>query len=235
MAAMPSVEVRKAGLRTSPEHRCAFRSALQRVELPALRLFQKQNAEGQEKAGSRCDVERKPPAMLWSQIAPQQVSRRRPHWNRQIEHAQNPAALLFRKKIGDESRRNGYERRLTDTDQGVPNQQLGVVMGESGQQREPAPEDCSQHDDQLARIAVRQRADEWRGDHVEAQEGAGEIADLGLGQVKFVLHQRLYREQYVAVDIVQQVQRREHDQRGAWLQFRGSHRSSEYSMAFALY
>ena len=227
---MPRVEVRNAGLRTSPSTVVRSGVPLQRVELSPLRLVEKQHGNRQQEAGSGRDVERKPPAVLRSQIAAQQVSRRRAHRNRQIEHAQNPTAFFFGEKIGDESRRNGDERRFTDTDQGVPNQQLGVVVGEGGQQREAAPEDRSQHDDELARIAVCQRANERRGHHVEAQERAGEIADLRLGEVELVLHQRLHREQHVAVDIIQQVQRREHDQRGARLEFRGGHRSSEYSM-----
>jgi len=47
--------------------------------------------------------------------------------------------------------------------------------------------------------------------------------------MELVLDQRLHREQYVAVRIVQQIKRREYDQRRAWLQFRGGHGSSEYS------
>ncbi len=99
-----------------------------------------------------------------------------------------PAAFLLRKKIGDEGRRNGYESRFANADQGVPNQQLGIVMSKGSEQREPAPEDRSQHDNQLARIAVCQRANERRGHHVEAQERAGEIANLRLGEMKFVLY-----------------------------------------------
>ena len=49
--------------------------------------------------------------------------------------------------------------------------------------------------------------------------------------MKFVLHQRLHRKQHVAVRIIEQVQRREHEQRGAGIEFGRSHGSSEYSMA----
>ena len=67
-----------------------------------------------KKARSGRNVERKPPAMVRSQIPAEQISRRRPHGNCQIEDPQNPAALLLRKKISHKSRRNRYERRLAD-------------------------------------------------------------------------------------------------------------------------
>src|SRR5580700_3940965 len=96
-------------------------------------------------------------------------------------------------------------------------------MSERGEQREPAPEERAQNDDELARIAVGQRTDKRRSHHVETQKCAGKIANLRLGKVELVLHQWLHREQHVAVRIVEQIERREYDQRRAWLQFRGGH------------
>ena len=113
----------------------------------------------------------------------------------------------------------------------MANQQLGVGVCDRSQQCKAAPENCAQHDDELAGIAVGKRPHKGRGHHVEAQKRAGEIADLGLGHMKLILHQRLNREQHVAIHVVEQVQRGQHDQRGARMKFGGGHGSSEYNMA----
>ena len=47
--------------------------------------------------------------------------------------------------------------------------------------------------------------------------------------MKFVLHQWLHREQHVAVRVVEQIERRQDNQRGARLEISLGHGSSEYS------
>ena len=91
-------------------------------------------------------------------------------------------------------------------------------MGDRREQRQPAPENRAQHDDQLARIAIRQRPHKRRGDHVKAQKRAGEISDLRLAEMKFILHQRLHRKQHIAIRIIQQIERGEHEQRGSGME-----------------
>ena len=49
--------------------------------------------------------------------------------------------------------------------------------------------------------------------------------------MKFLLNQGLHREQHIAVRIVEQIERGEDNQRGARLQIRLGHGSSEYSTA----
>src|SRR5262249_40431268 len=86
-----------------------------------------------------------------------------------------------------------------------------------------------ENDDFLARIPVGKRASKGRGDHVETQKGAGQVTDLGVGEMKFTLHQRLHGKQNRAVDIVQQVQRGEKNERGAGIEFGFAHLPKEYS------
>ena len=110
-------------------------------------------------------------------------------------------------------------------------QQFSVGVGDRGHQGQPTPEHRTQHDDQLARVAVSQRADKRRRDHVEKQKSAGEISDLGVGELEFALHQRLHREQHRAINVVEKVQRRQDDQRGPGIEFAFGHLGKEYSMA----
>ncbi len=98
-----------------------------------------------------------------------------------------------------------------------------------------APENSAQDDDQLARIAIGQRAHEWRGHHVEQQKGAGEISDLSVGELEFVLHQRLHCKQHGTINVVQKVQRRQDDERGPGIEFALGHLAKEYNMPRRLY
>ena len=182
------------------------------------RFFEKQDSERQQESRSRSDVKRKPPAVDRSQVAAEQVARSRSHRDRQIKHTENAAALLFRKKIRNEGGRNGDEGRFADSDQRVAYQQFRVGMRDSGQQRECTPEDGAEGDDQLARIPIRQRTDKRRSHHVESQKRTGEVADLRLRQVKLGLHQRLHGKQHIPVRVVEQIQRGEHEQRGAGIE-----------------
>jgi len=45
---------------------------------------------------------------------------------------------------------NRNERRLANSDQRVPNQQLAVGMRDRREKREPAPEDSTEYDDEFA-------------------------------------------------------------------------------------
>ena len=48
--------------------------------------------------------------------------------------------------------------------------------------------------------------------------------------MEFILHQRLHRKQHVAVHVVEQIERRQDNQRSARLEISLGHGSSEYSM-----
>jgi len=98
-----------------------------------------------------------------------------------------------------------------------------------GQESERAPEDSTQRNNQLARIAVGKRAGNRRGNHVENQEGAGQISDLRVGETEFILHHGLYGKQDRTVNIVQQIERCEQDQRSARIEFVLGHLGREYN------
>ena len=49
--------------------------------------------------------------------------------------------------------------------------------------------------------------------------------------MEFVLNQRLHREQHIAVDIVQQIERGQYEQRGAGMELLRGHGLREYSIA----
>ena len=89
-----------------------------------------------------------------AELASEQIARSSADRDRQIKHAKDAAALAFRKKVGNKSRRDGDEGRLSHSDQCVANQQLPVRMRDRGEQRKSTPENRAQNDDQLARIPV---------------------------------------------------------------------------------
>src|SRR5713101_6195069 len=49
--------------------------------------------------------------------------------------------------------------------------------------------------------------------------------------MELILDQRLHREQHIAVRVIKQIERGEHEQRGAGMELLLGHRSNEYSMA----
>ena len=74
----------------------------------------------------------------------------------------------------------------------MPYQQLPIGVRKSSKQRQRAPEHRTEHDDPLARIAVGERTDKGRRDHIEPEKGAGEITHLSVGEMELGLHQRLH-------------------------------------------
>src|ERR1700731_4376382 len=162
------------------------------------------------------------------ELAAQQITCGRAYRNRQIKHSEDAAALVFRKKIGHEGWGDGDEGRFSDANQGVADKQLPVSVRNRSEQRKAAPEDRSQNNDHFAGIAVSQRPRKRGSDHVKAEKGACKISNLRVAEMEFTLHQRLYRKQNRAVDIVEQVQRREQDERGPGIKFRRGHLAKEY-------
>ena len=148
-----------------------------------------------------------------------------------IAHDASP--LTFRKHIGHKSRGKYDETRLADSDQSMANQQLREVVRERCEQRGCAPNQRPHDDDWLSRKSACQGAHKWRSAHVEDKKDAGEHAEGSIAAVEFRLDQILHCEQHGAVDVVQQIQRGQQGQRGAGIKFRGSHRTSEYSMTIA--
>src|SRR5579864_3046115 len=133
------------------------------------------------------------------------------------------ATLFFREKIRNEGRSNCDEGGLADADQSVSDKQFAISVSDGGKQGEPTPENCSQHDDQLARIAVSEWADERRCHHVAQQKCAGQVSDLGFTDMEFVLHQRLHRKEHIAVCVVEQIQCGEQKQRSLGMKIVSGH------------
>src|SRR3954463_7985998 len=205
-------------------------SLLQRIKVPALWFFQERHNQGKHKTRHRGEVERKPPSMSGRQITAEQIPSSGSHGNREIENTQIPPTFLLFKKIGNKSRRNGDECCLTYPHQRVTNQQFGVGMRDRSEQSQAAPEDRSQNNNQLPRIAIRQRPHKRRRNHVEAKKSASQISNLLFGEMKLILHQRLHRKQHIAVRVIEQIERCQNDQRRPRLQVVLGHRSREYSM-----
>ena len=82
--------------------------------------------------------------------------------------------------------------------------------GECGE----APENCAGDDEGLAAIAVTEPAGEWRGQHVDEEHGGGERAHLLAGGVEFILDEGEFAGKDIAVDVVEQVEGDEEDERG---------------------
>jgi len=111
-------------------------------------------------------------------------------------------------------RRDGDERRFPDADDDVPQQKLVVVVSDGAEQGCAAPDERSCGHDPLAGVAVGKPSYRRGSHHVTDEECRGEKADLRVIDVEFFLDERLHCIEHVAIDVVQEVQRREQQQSG---------------------
>ena len=134
------------------------------------------------------------------------------------------------KHVGDKGWGKNDKAGFANAHQGMTDEQLVKVCRDGGEQSGPAPDQGPGDDDALAREAHRKRPHEGRRAHVKNEENAGEQAERRVAAMELRFNQILYCEQHGAVDVIEQVQRRQERQRGARIEFRRGHRSSEYSM-----
>ena len=87
-------------------------------------------------------------------------------------------------------------------------------MTRGGEEVDAGPEEGGDDDHRLAREAVAQPAGDRRGEHVGEHEPEGERSDLGVGGVELALDLLLHAGEDVAVNVVDEIKRREEDERG---------------------
>ncbi len=128
-------------------HGVAFKRSGHAVGAAALRLRQGKHQQPQQQPRNRSHIERRPPAVVTAEIAPEKVAHGGPRRNRQIKDREYPSALSLAEKVRDVSRSNGHEGGLAHSHQGVTNQQRAKVVGHGRQQRGSAPDEgADDHD-----------------------------------------------------------------------------------------
>ena len=110
--------------------------------------------------------------------------------------------------------REDAEGGFADADDGVAEVERPVAVDPGGGERGQAPEDGAGDDERLAAIAVAEPAGERRGQHVDGEHGSGERAHLLARGVEFALNEGELAREDVAVDVVEQVEGDEKDERG---------------------
>ena len=101
--------------------------------MAAWRFGQEGNRKREKEAGSCGDVERKSPTEVGAEFAAEQISGGRTNGNRKIENAEDAAAFILWKQIGDKGGSDSNKSRLAYTDQRVPHQQLPIGVSEGGE------------------------------------------------------------------------------------------------------
>lgn len=147
---MPSVTVQNARFRAKPRSVARSGVSFKESNGPRGGLGKKGNRQRQQEARSGGNIKWKPPTEIGPQSAAEQISSRRPDGYRQIENAKDASALILRKQVSDKGGGDGDEGRLANPHQRMPYQQLPVGVGKCGEQREPAPENRTEHDNSFA-------------------------------------------------------------------------------------
>src|SRR5438128_1764121 len=154
----------------------------------ALRLGNKQQEQGQDESRNARHVKWRAPAEARSQITADDVAQRCAHRNGKIKHAQDTSPLLFGKQVRHQRRRNGDKARLSDSNQGVANQQRLKTVGGGGEQGGATPEERAHYDDESSRVAIGERTHQGGGKHVKKKKGAGQETEIGIAPMKLHLY-----------------------------------------------
>ena len=129
-----------------------------------------------------------------------------------IEDGQGRIARDAGEEVRDPARTHRDEGGLADADDHPDGKQLRKILGERGAGGGEAPyHDPGQHEP-FARIAVAQKTEERCGDEIAEHEGRCGPAAPGVAEMQVVLERRQHRGEDVAVEVVEEIQRREQRQ-----------------------
>ena len=178
--------------------------------------------ECHDESRNRADEEGLTPSPHRSHLATSHVAESGTDGNRDVEDGEDTIAVALGIEVGDHCRRENAEGGFADADDGVTEVERPVAVDPRGAERGEAPEHGAGDDEGLAAIAIAEPAGERRGQHVDKEHGGGERAHLLAGGVEFILNQGKFAGEYVAVDVVEEVEGDEEDQRGeGWGDARG--------------
>src|SRR5262249_45473208 len=94
------------------------------------------------------------------------------------------------------------QRRLADADAHAQNEQLPVVLRRRTKRCEEAPERRAAHHHVATAGAIGETRD-WEAEHREEQRerDAGEVAELGVGDLKIALERTNEQAEYLLIDV----------------------------------
>ena len=144
-----------------------------------------------------------------------QIAEGRANGNGHIKDGEDAVAFALGIEVGQHGGGEDAEGGLADADQGLADVEGPVAVNPDGGQRGQAPENRAGDDERLAREAVAEPAGERRGEHVEDEQRGGERAHLLVGGVELALDEREFAGKDVAVDVVEQVEGDEQQERAA--------------------
>src|SRR5689334_21753044 len=188
--------------------------------LTTRRLGQHPQQKSQDEAGNPGRHERRTPAPeVVRQVAADKMAGGAAHEQAQKENGEHAATLEGRKRVGNQGRRYGGIAGFTNSNNGVAEEQLVVVMHEPGKESKTAPDHNAEDNNIFAGKTVSHPADQWSGKHIGKKERTGKDADLVVAHQEFFFYVGLHRKEHVAVNIVKDVQSGQHRQQKAGIEF----------------
>jgi hypothetical protein len=167
-----------------------------------------------DEAGDGANEERLSPAPGRSHLSAGHIAKRRANRDRGVEDGKDAIAVPFWVKVGDDGGGEDTERGLADADNGMAYVECPVAVYPCSAEGGEAPQHRACDDERLATVAVAEPAGEWRSQHVDNKHGSGERAHLLARGVEFILNEGEFAGEDVAVDVVEQVEGDQKDQRG---------------------
>ena len=148
-----------------------------------------------------------------AQLPARQIAQGRANRNGQIKDREDAVAFALGIEVGQHGRGEDAEGSLADAYKGLADVEGPVAVNPHRAQSGQAPQNRAGDDERLARKAVSQPAGQRRGEHVEEKQRRGERAHLLVGGVEFALDERELAGQNVAVNVVEQIEGDEQQQR----------------------
>ena len=106
---------------------------------------------------------------------------------------------------GDDAERGRHVERLRDSHHESPEKQRADGAAHSGGERCEAPERQAGEDEAIARVEIGEAAGEGHGDRIHPEKNGADQAELDVGEVEFVFENREEGEDYLAIDVVDDV------------------------------
>src|SRR3954451_18006569 len=108
--------------------------------------------------------------------------------------------------MGDQRGSNSRVTGFADADDLMAEKKLVIVMHQPSKKSEAAPNEDAEDHDIFAEKAIAHPAYDRRCKHISKKERAGQQADFGVAHQKFFFYVGLHRKEYIAVNVIQDIQ-----------------------------
>ena len=167
-------------------------------------------ADAQERAGNTKDVEAGAPTVILSQVAGEGAAGDGPGVDAGLVQRHGAGTRIGAVEGADEGHGGGEVEGFAQAFQPPEDDEVRVLRGEGGSDRDQRPGDKAAEDNGFAGEAVADPTGEWAGGGVDPGEGAAHDAELDIGQIHLAAEQGENGEDGLAVRVIEETDEPQH-------------------------